>query len=508
MTHRYLITLVVLGVLLGAGSVAAQEKPDKSEAAKEAEQPKEEEEAEEDGEFEAPPNVEKMMTPEGPETPFAALIAEGLDQHPAVMRRRAEVELEQARLRGVGLKPDPMVSLALDNIPWSDPGLSSSPMSGIRLGVTQPLWWPGELAALREQVEAQAAARVPLVDEQQVDLVIQAAELYYEIYRIDRSIEALEKLKPPVREFLRLLRARIPTGKASVSQVERVRLQLLRIDDDIFMLMHQRPKKVSKLNALLNRPAGSAVNPPSEEAEELTAHQLDDLEALVERGMENRPIVEALQRQKVSARAGAEAAGWEGYPDLSVFGAWRFRVEQDNGMDDGTDFVSLGVQSSLPFWSGERARAAEDVATARVVSIEAAIAAFRLELRGEIAGHLAELHHLHKHVAYYRDELIPQARQARRSALAGYQAGRADYEDWLEAEQRLVELEAKLATLQARIRKHRALVLALIAEVPIPGVQKDDDTEASPEPAAQSPEQQQPEDNETSGDEAKSGGEE
>jgi outer membrane protein TolC len=419
-------------------------------------------------------------------TPFAELIAGGLDEHPALAQRRADIKVELARMRGVGLRPDPTVSLSAEGIPWSAPSLSSSPMSGIQLGVSQPLWWPGELRALREQVQARASALEPLVDERQVDLVVQAAELYYELYTIDRTVEALEELKTPLREFTRLLRARIPTGDATVSQVERVRLELLRVDDKIFMLVHQRPEFVERLNAVLNRPAGSPVNPPSEEMVEQgdqTLDPLESLEGLVERGMRNRPMVEALERQKTAALVGAKAARWEEYPDVRVFGGWRFRAERDagpaGGTANGTDFVSLGVSSTLPIWSGERAGAAEDVAQARVVSIDSSIAAFRLELRGEIAGHLAELHHLHRHVAYYRDEIIPQATQTRKAALAGFQAGRAQYEDWLGAEQRLVELRAKLARLEASISKHRALAVALTGVVPT--LQSDWDAEIEQE---------------------------
>ncbi|QDG50149.1 TolC family protein [Persicimonas caeni] len=507
MLSRKIGVLCLFGALcVSATSASAQEASDKAE--KSAEEAKKESESSAEESIEAPPNVKGMMSDEGPTTPFAELIVEGLDEHPAVTRRRAEVAIEESRLRGVGLKPDPRVELSFSNIPWNDLTLAQTPMSGIQIGVSQPLWWPGELTALREQVVAEADAREPLVDEQQVDLVIRAAGLYYQIYRIDRTIDALEKLKPPVREFLRLLRARIPTGKASVSQVERVRLQLLSIDDRIFLLMHQRPEKVARLNALLNRPAGSSVNPPDETGDDamqqMTGKPLDNLDALVERGMQNRPIVDALERQKEAAMAGARAAEWAKYPDLQVFGAWRFRAEQDSGMDEGTDLVTLGVSSSLPFWSGERAEAAEDVAQARVVSLEAAIDAFRLELRGEIAGHLADLHHLHRHVAYYKDELIPQARQARRAALAGFQAGRADYEDWLQSEQRLVELEAKLAELRASIREHRALILALIGEVPTPSTkleaseQEEADEEQADEDEA---DEDEPEEDAAEGDE-------
>lgn len=465
MNSKYLLSLLVCAtVLAGSTSVVAQPKA----------QPKLKQEA--------PPNVAANMALEQPYTPFAELAAEALDTHPAVAKRRARVEVERAKKSGVGLRPDPMVTLGAEAIPWNEPGLSSSPMSGIQLGVSQPLWWPGELASMKDQVEARAEALVPLVDEQQVDLIIEAAGLYYEIYEIDRTVEALVELKTPVEEFLRLLRSRLPTGKASVAQVERVRLQLLRIDDQLFLLRHQRPQKVAKLNAVLNRPAGSVVNPPPESVEAGleadTDQPIGTLDELVELGMKQRPVVEALERQKEVARAEARTAQYERYPDLKVFGGWRFRAEQDNGMDDGTDFVGLGISSTIPLWSGEKAGAAEDVAQAKIIGLDASIAEFRLDLRGRVASRLAELHHYLKHARYYRDEVIPQAEQARKAALAGFQAGRAAYEDWIQAEEELVKLQTRLVEFEAGVRKQRAVTLALVGQV------NSDKTPAQNEPPA------------------------
>lgn len=418
---------------------------------------------------EAPPNVAANMELARPYTPFAALAAGALDEHPSVAKRRALVEVEREKKSGVGLRPDPVVTLGAEAIPWNDPGLSSSPMSGIQLGVAQPLWWPGELASMKQEVEARAEALVPLIDEQQVDLIIKAAGLYYDVYAIDRTVEALVELKEPLEEFSRLLKGRLPTGKASVAQVERVRLQLLRIDDQLFLLRHKRPEVVARLNAVLNRPAGSVVNPAPEgldgSLESSTDQPVGELAELVELGMQKRPVVEALERQKQVALAEARTAQYERYPDLKVFGAWRFRAEQETGLDEGTDFVGLGVSSTIPIWSDERADAAEDVAQARIIGLDAAIAEFRLDLRGQLEARLAELHHFLNHVRYYRDTLIPQAEQTREAALAGFQAGRAAYEDWIQAEEEIVKLKTKLVEYEAGVRKQRALVLALVGQV-------------------------------------------
>lgn len=408
----------------------------------------------------------------GPPTPFAELIGEAIKEHPRVQGRRAQVEVERARAGSVGVAPDPMVSLSAMSIPWD---FSASSMSAISLGISQPLWWPGELDALKEQVLAESRALEPAVDEVTVALELDAVELFYEIYEIDRSVEVLEELKAPLGQMIELLTARIPTGEASVAQVEQVRMELLGVDDEILSLVHGRMGKVAELNALLNRPPMAAVRPPRDAPADLMPfpdkkqpeQPLEFLDELVERGMKHRPVVAALQAQKKAASAQARAAKWQNYPRLEVFGDWQFRFQGDDPMMDGTDYFSVGIRSTLPIWSGAKKDAAEDVASAKVVEIDANIATFRVELRRKIAAQLAQLHHLNAHINYERDTLIPQAQRVRRAAMAGLDVGRADYERWLRAEQRLVELRVRLVERQAELRKFNVMILALIGELPL-----------------------------------------
>lgn len=406
---------------------------------------------------------------DGRATPFPVLIAEALGDHPDLDRRRADVAIEQARIEAAGLPPDPTVSLAAEGVLWNDP-FDPHPMTGVQLGLTQPLWWPGELDALEDVARLRARAVEPAIDEERIRLIHRAAELYYDVYRIDRTVEALQELRRPILEFRKLLEARIATGNASPAHVERTQLQLLRIEDRILMLHHQRPITVEALNAVLNRPANAPVRPPSEDVDAglrvETTEPLAPLDELVAQAMERRPFVESIARRIEAARAEARAARYAEYPDLAVFGGWRFRF--DNMMDDGTDFIGVGIRSTLPVWSPTRAESAADVAEAQVASLEAQLRAFRLDLRGQISGHLTQLDHLIGHLEFVRDEMRPQALRAREAALAGFATGSARYEDWLEAEKEITEIETRLAELKAKIRQERAMTLALVGVLHAP----------------------------------------
>lgn len=404
---------------------------------------------------------------------FMELASTSLDDHPALRVQREEARTAHQSVESVGIRPDPTVSLAAVYLPWKPPSLNADPMSGVELGFSMPIWYPKALRAQREAVQSQASALEVGEESERIQLLIRAAGLYYEIFAIDRAIDALEDVKPLLQEHIELLKGRIPSGHASVVQIERVRLNLMRLEDQIHTQKDARPGKVAQLNTLLHRPHDqslpsitAAQRASTERTTRVDIHPeqpLTDLSPLVKEGMAHRPTTRALERQKQSAQAEARAAAWAKRPELEVFGSWMFRAKpkSPSPMDDGMDMFSVGIQSTLPFSGRKRANAARDIADARSVAIDAAHDAFENELRGELAAKLEELHRAAEHARFYKDELIPQAQRVRKAAMAGLDANRADYEAWIDAEQQLAEIHVAFAQLEATILTHHAMIRML-----------------------------------------------
>lgn len=417
---------------------------------------------------------------------FFALTADALNDHPAIRVQREEARTAHQSVQSVGIRPDPTISLAAVYLPWKPPSLNADPMSGIELGFSLPIWYPKALRAQREAVQAQASAQEVGEESERIELLIRAASLYYEIFAIDRAIDALEDVKPLLEEHIELLKSRIPSGHASVVQVERVRLNLMRLEDQIHTQKDARPSKVAQLNTLLHRPhdqplpsTTAATQAHDARRTEISIHPqdpLNDLEPLVQDGLEHRPTTRALERQKQSAQAEAKVANWAKRPELEVFGSWMFRAKPKSPapMDDGMDMFSVGIQSTLPFSGRKRAQAARDIADARSVAIDAAHDAFENELRGELAAKLEELHRAAEHARFYKEELIPQAQRVRNAAMAGLDANRADYEAWIDAEQQLAEIHVSFAQLEATILTHHAMLRMLTGREPLADAQGGD----------------------------------
>ncbi|MFB6262487.1 MAG: TolC family protein [Bradymonadaceae bacterium] len=401
--------------------------------------------------------LDRLEQASGETTAFRQLVRAAIDDHPKLESIRARVRQLDERVQGTGVRPDPTVKFGAKAFPWNEPWLTGAMVSRFQLSITQPIWYPGELKAKKEVVRSKSRAVEPTVDDAAIRLITRAAGDFFAVYRIDRTVAALQKEKEPVRRVIDLLESRLPTGKSSLVRVERARLQLTRIRDRILRLRLERPSRIESLNATLNRPAASPVNPPEPDGLlDESGEPLPELSALVDRAMERRPAVTALERRKEVAEAKARAASWERLPDLSVFGDWRFR-KQPSGMD-GTDMFSIGIGGTLPIFSPAKAESAEDASRAEVARLDAKIRKFRLEVRERLQRHRTRLHRASEQLEFVREDLLPQAKRARQAALAGLDAGKARFEDWLQSQRRVVDIRTRIASLEAKVRKQRTII--------------------------------------------------
>lgn len=401
------------------------------------------------------------VMPAGDPMSLDALLHDALPDHPMLRAERSMAAEGRAMARTRSLRPDPTLTVSAQGLPWTSPWLGASMMAGLEVSLMQPLWWDDELDAARRAQLARAAAQDAGADEARVRLIAEAADLYYQLYAIDQVAAAIQETRAPLLDMRALLTARLSTGGASVAQIERVNLAIVRVDDELLMLHHERPGKEAALNALLQRPAGSPITP-------ILDPRLDgaapDLDALVAAAIKRRPAVAASRAQLSAARAELDAAQFEAWPRLAIMGGWMFRTAGapmgEHTTDDGTDYLMIGVQSSIPWTAPRRADAMADAAQARMVASRAQLDAFEVALRAQLAGQLAEIKHLTQHITFYNETLLPQARRARDAALVGIQSGQQELDLWFEAEMALRDARVRLARLDADLRRNHALLLA------------------------------------------------
>lgn len=119
------------------------------------------------------------------------LIQAALENYPELTVTRLNQTAAFSRSSAAGDLPDPMLSLGLLNLPSGSLALDETPMSGIAIGLSQQIPWPGELRA-RSTLAGLAA-------ETGVVMIVYLDEAVNR-YRIEGRLKTPQQLKEAVSE--------------------------------------------------------------------------------------------------------------------------------------------------------------------------------------------------------------------------------------------------------------------------------------------------------------------
>ena len=280
-----------------------------------------------------------------------------------------------------------------------------------------------DMAATR--FEAAALAR---------DLRMRVKETYFDLRATRRVLAIAHDEQQLLRRLIAVSETQYATGARPQVDVLKGQSELTLLKQKALELLAQEATLQARLNALLNRPAETAIG------ETVTAPDLSAAGALVARLAQvatDRPEVQAAEAQVERYRLEQALMAKEGAPD------YRLGVEYRN-FADSADMVMLTVSVDLPLWRSKvdagvreaarmrQAGAAALDAAKRQATLDAQEAAFRLLT----ARRTLEL---------YAAELIPQAETRLAASEAAYRTGKTDFLDLLESERFLLNAKTMAA---------------------------------------------------------------
>jgi outer membrane protein TolC len=212
----------------------------------------------------------------------------------------------------------------------------------------------------------------------------------------------------------------------------------------------------ARLNALLGREALAPVG-----ALELPADTtpLPSLDTLVGMALQNRAALQAGTERVAAATASLAAARKDVLPDFQFGFAYQHRPAFP-------DMVSLMVGVTLPIFAGSR----QVPARREMAALQQMAGAEQLDLRNETTARVIEvraraardrdLMHL------YQSDILPQARAAVQSALAGYRVGKVTYMTLTDDQMTVTRYEIETYRLRADFLQAKGELTALIGVQP------------------------------------------
>ena len=348
--------------------------------------------------------------------PLSSLVDEALHNNREILAAQKKYEAARQRPSQASSLPAPTVSLgyASNGAPYPVDGLGHDVTSNASVMVSQEVPFPGkqklrgEIAARQADAEFQAYLAVRL------NVVSRLKQAYYEAHHAAEGIAATTRYQELLQGILRVSEARYATGHASQQDIFKAQTQFSIFQAQLLRYQQEQRSKQIEIDALLDRPMNSAIEIPLDmDLGDLPA----TLQQMVAQARTAAPLLAREQKNVESSDLAASLARKNYYPDYTLSGGyfnqgtmppmWQFRVDLKLPPRDRRAAVT-----EREFAAAEARHTYE----AESVAIEARI---REDYTvADTAHQLAEL---------YEKSVLPEARLALESSLAGYQSGSLDF---------------------------------------------------------------------------------
>ncbi len=403
------------------------------------------------------------------DTPYLTTIIERVRaNNPALKASRLEAEALTFHQRQVESLPDPRFGITYQPYPL----LTARGTQRTQWRVDQTIPFPGKLA-LKGNVaalNADVAAYETLAFEQ--DLIYDAKQVYFELYRIQRNQELLNDFWTRLEDFEANAATRYEVGVGLQQAILKAQLERNTLLQRKLALDVQRRSSTEMLFRLMNAPGQSNAPDQAVEVGDLELLPLPALDhvQLLEAALAFRPEAQALESAEKKSAAEIAVAEKDFLPDfgfhITYFGVGAANVP---ATATGRDALALGVSLNIPIW---RSRLNARLAEARVTrnQIAARIEGLHTNFRTQITDLVSRVTNEKAQVSLYQDALIPQAQTTLQATLSAYTTGRTNYLDLLDAERMLFSLQIGYEDTFARYLKaiaalERALGVDTLSEI-------------------------------------------
>lgn len=377
---------------------------------------------------------------------------DNLDLRAARERRRASRHL---RPQAVSL-PDPRLTLGV----FLEEVQTRVGPQQLALGLQQTFPTGGKIPLRGRVADNQAEEVWEQLRSLRREVSYQVRQAFYEIWFHRRSQEITREMHTLVRSGEEVARTRYAAGRGGQEVVLKAQVELGTLEDRLRSHQEMERPLVDRLNALLDRPAGTPLGPlsPTDLREtDLPSSRKDLHRSLRTSSPELRQVNLRADRARLQGKLARKAR----IPDLTLGLRWtRTGDSLAPTPGSGNDPLLATVGINLPLRRGrDRARERSQELERSALLHSAAGLENKLETRLEQA--LFDHQDGLRRLRLYRDDLVPKGRQSLEASFTSFQAGRSSFLDLLDAERILLNFELAHA---AGMRDH-LLALAEIERI-------------------------------------------
>lgn len=314
--------------------------------------------------------------------------------------------------------------------------------------ITQTFPWLEKLTLRGEIADEEAKAAFHRLEAARLKLFYRVHKAYDEYYYLRRAIDITRQNVQLLNQIESVVRRRYAVGASSHPDVIRAQVEQGKLADRLRTMEKMRSPIMARLNAALNRPTNAPLPWPNEIF--VPATDFSDDQLLTWAAAAN-PEVRAMD-QEIAARSTAiKLAQKEYFPDLT-FGVNVIDTGSARGSmrveDSGKDPVIAMVSMNVPIWWDKIAAGTREARWRHLKTISDKAALINT-LSADIEMALFEFQDAGRKINLYHNTLVPKAQQSLQASQTAYSAGRASFQDYLDAQRVLLEFQLSYERSQA-----------------------------------------------------------
>lgn len=388
-----------------------------------------------------PPAAEAAPSP----LTLAEVFATLRTRHPALASAKASTEAARARIDQEKAWADPRLTLSAnragDGMHLPDT-TNLAKVNEFEVMVSQEIPLSGRPRLRAEAAAAEVGVASAQARRREWMLLNQARLAFTRLAAADTRLAVNTRLRENLSQTLALARLGYESGQRPQSEVLALETDRAKLDADRSDLEGMRAREAAELNALMLRPATTAIASLSLPEPAAPATEVADM---ISRARALSPDIAIALRETEAAQARLAVAKKNRAidPEFSV------TARQMRGDDQAISSYDTAISFSLPWAHPGRTRAELSEARARVAAARAEVEAGEAEIAGMVASAHARAASSFAQATRYQNEIIPLARASAEAARRDYEAGRAALTTILEAQRMNLEAEEKLVDLRA-----------------------------------------------------------
>ena len=273
------------------------------------------------------------------------------------------------------------------------------------------------------------------------DVLLDLKKTYYEVYRIDRSLEVNRENQGLLQQLSGSTETAYATGQTNAEAALKARVELSKIKNDALLLQQQRTTHLAHLKALLGRSTHEDVRLPSKLNWPRLSQSLAEVVVLAQ---EHRPELTAIRSRAQRDQASLTVARQGLIPDFSLgFQYGQRPMSKDTW--SGTAMMNLPI----PLWGKHRGEIRE--AKAMLHATESERQSMEVHTHHEIEQAYSAVKTAEQVVNSYQKDLLPQVRANLAAARLAYGSKQADFLTLLDAARSYRDLHRDFYEQQAQL---------------------------------------------------------